>query len=78
MQRRLVNHRTAKKRVAVIFQRDGYAFEPVRPLWGQVACDPDFVAGGVSLRWFHERKYTGRAVLSGSNLSIVWSIVLGD
>jgi hypothetical protein len=77
MQRGLVNHRTGYKRVAAFFQRDGQAFKPVCPLRGQVACDPDFVAGGVYLRWSHERKYTGWAVLPGSNLSIVWSIVLG-
>jgi hypothetical protein len=78
MQRGLIDHLPSYKRVAILFQRDGQAFEPFRPLWGQVAFDPEFVTGGVCLRWFHERKYTGRTVLPGSNLSIVWSIVLGD
>ena len=75
MQGGLIRHRSREKRVAVIFQRDGQAFEPVPPLRRQVACNPDFVAGRVRLRWFHECKYTGRTVLPGSNLSIVWSTV---
>ena len=78
MQRSLISHGSGKKRIAVLFQRDGQAIEPVRPLRGQVAFDPEFVAGRICLLWFHERKYTGRVVLPGSNLSIVWSIVFGD
>ena len=77
MQRSLVNHRTGYKRVAVLFQRDGQAFKPFGPPIIQVSLQADFVADRVYLRWSHERKYTGWVVSPGSNLSIVWSIVLG-
>jgi hypothetical protein len=77
VERCLVGHGAAEQGFAVL-PGDGQAFKPVLPLRGQVACDPDFVADGVCWCWFHECKYTGRMVLPGSNLSIVWSTVLGD
>jgi hypothetical protein len=46
-----------------------------------VTCNPDFVDswGCFHVRFFclDGREYTDKEVLSGSNLSIVWSIVLG-
>jgi len=69
----LIRHGSRKKRVAVLFQRDGQAFEPVHPFRGQVACNSDLVEG--RRRVHVQRQYTDRKVLSGSNLSIAWSIV---
>ena len=67
MQRRLIRNGSRKKRVSV-FKRDGHTFEPVCPLRGQVACNPDFIEG--RMRFHVQRQYTGREVLPGSNLSI--------
>ena len=53
-----------------ILRVDDQAVEPIHPLRGQAANHSNFVAGRIGLRWFHERKYTDRVVLSGSNLSI--------
>ncbi len=82
MQGRLISHGSGKKRIPALFQRDSQAFEPVRPLRRQVACNPDFVVSwGRFLVHFYcrdGRQYTGKEVLPGSNLSIVWSIVLRD
>ena len=44
MQRGLIDHRAGQQRVAVIFQRDGEAPEPVGPLKTQVALDPDLIS----------------------------------
>jgi len=57
MQRRLVSHRSAQERRAILFQRDGEALEPVAPLRAQMTLEPDLVDDGcacvVSLLIFH-------------------------
>ncbi len=43
MQSGLICHRSGKKRVAVLFQGDGQAIEPYRPLGIQMSLEADFV-----------------------------------
>jgi hypothetical protein len=43
MQGGLIDHRAGQERVAVVFQRDRQAPEPVRPLATKVALDPDLI-----------------------------------
>jgi len=47
MQRGLIDHRTGKKRFAVLFQRDCQAPKPVFPIVAQMALYPDLIDG-----WF--------------------------
>ena len=53
MQRSLISHRTADKRIAVRFRCDSHTLKPDLPLRIQLALDPDLVDCGlvrVSLR----------------------------
>src|SRR3972149_813089 len=43
MQGRLIRHRAAQERVAVLLQRDGQAVEPLHPAGLQVSLEADFV-----------------------------------
>src|SRR5256885_16397031 len=43
VQRCLIGHRTGEQRLAVVFQSDGEALKPVRPMTTQVAFEPDLV-----------------------------------
>ena len=43
MQRGLIDHWAGEKRISVLFERDGQAFEPVGPLDVQLALYPDLV-----------------------------------
>ncbi len=65
----MISHRAAEQGLAVL-RVDDQAVEPIHPLRGQAACHSNFVICGGCFCWFHERKYTDRAVLSGSDLSI--------
>lgn len=47
MQRGQVSHRAGEERVAVLFQREGEALEPVGPPGAWVASRPDQVDGGL-------------------------------
>jgi hypothetical protein len=49
MQRGLIDHGTGQKRIAVLFQGDGKASEPVCPLPAQMALDPDLIDDGLAL-----------------------------
>src|SRR5215204_7024390 len=43
MQRGLIFHRSGKEHLAVVFQLDGHAPEPVGPSGAQMALDPDLI-----------------------------------
>jgi hypothetical protein len=44
----LINHRAAQQGHAIVFQRDGQSFKPVRPLMTQMAFDPDLIDHGLT------------------------------
>jgi hypothetical protein len=48
MQRGLIDHRAGEKRIAVVFQGNGQALEPVHPLLTQLTLDSDLIDYGLT------------------------------
>jgi hypothetical protein len=53
MQCRLISHKPSKKRIAVLFQRDGQAFELIAPPSLKVPLETDFVILGIRGRFIN-------------------------